>query len=188
MTQGFKADNERPRFVQIGITPFLLASKSVDHEILRLLAASGADPMAKTGSNTTALMLAAGLQIFSIGEDSGTNEDALEAVKVCLELGNDVNAVDNNGETALHGAAWRGANDIVKLLVEKGARLDARDKKGHWTPLAYAHLVYTPGMVFQSWPETEALLRKMMEERGLPTDVPSVEEVRRVIYATESTR
>src|SRR5262249_22799047 len=98
MTQGFKADNERPRFVQIGITPFLLASKSVDHEILRILAASGADPMAKTGSNTTALMLAAGLQIFSIGEDSGTNEDALEAVKVCLELGNDVNGVATDGE------------------------------------------------------------------------------------------
>jgi ankyrin repeat protein len=183
MTKGFKADNERPRFVQVGATAFLLAAKSVDHEIMRLLADHGADPSIRTGSNTTALMLAAGLQIFSMGEDSGTNEDALETVKLCLHLGNDVNAVDDNGETALHGAAWRGANEIVKLLVERGARLDARSKKGNFTPLAYAHLVYTPGMVFQSWPETEALLRKMMEERGLPTDVPTAEDLRRVLYA-----
>jgi hypothetical protein len=153
--------------------------------MMRLLVEHGADPMIKTGSNTTALMLAAGLQIFSMGEDSGTNEDALEAVKLCLELGNDVNAVDDNGETALHGAAWRGANDIVTLLVEKGARLDAREKKGQFTPLAYAHLVYTPGMVFQSWPETEALLRRLMIERGLDTHVPTVEELRAVIYKPE---
>jgi len=185
MTAAFKADNERPRIVQVGATPFLLAAKNVDHQMMRVLVEHGADPMIKTGSHTTALMLAAGLQIFSMGEDSGTNEDALEAVKLCLELGNDVNAVDDNGETALHGAAWRGANDIVTLLVDKGARLDAREKKGQFTPLAYAHLVYTPGMVFQSWPETEALLRRLMIERGLDTHVPSVEELRAVIYKPE---
>jgi ankyrin repeat protein len=182
MTASFKADNERPRIVQVGATPFLLAAKNVDHQMMRLLVEHGADPMVKTGSHTTALMLAAGLQIFSMGEDSGTNEDALEAVKLCLEAGNDVNAVDDNGETALHGAAWRGANDIVTLLVEKGAKLDAREKKGQFTPLAYAHLVYTPGMVFQSWPETEALLRKLMIARGLDIHVPTVEELRAVIY------
>jgi uncharacterized protein len=185
MTSAFKADNERPRIVQVGATPFLLAAKNVDHQMMRLLLEHGADPMIKTGNYTTALMLAAGLQIFSMGEDSGTNEDALEAVKLCLEAGNDVNAVDNNGETALHGAAWRGANDIVMLLVEKGAKLDAREKKGQFTPLAYAHLVYTPGMVFQSWPETEALLRKLMIERGLDTHVPTVEELRAVLYKPE---
>jgi ankyrin repeat protein len=185
MTAAFKADNERPRIVQVGATPFLLAAKNVDHQMMRVLVEHGADPMVKTGSHTTALMLAAGLQIFSMGEDSGTNEDALEAVKFCVELGNDVNAVDDNGETALHGAAWRGANDIVTLLVEKGARLDAREKKGQFTPLAYAHLVYTPGMVFQSWPETEALLRRLMIERGLDTHVPTVEELRAVIYKPE---
>jgi uncharacterized protein len=182
MTAAFKGDNERPRIVQVGATPFLLAAKNVDHQMMRVLVEHDADPMVKTGSNTTALMLAAGLQIFSMGEDSGTNEDALEAVKLCLELGNDVNAVDDNGETALHGAAWRGANEIVTLLVEKGAKLDAREKKGQFTPLAYAHLVYTPGMVFQSWPETEALLRRLMIERGLDTHVPTVEELRAVIY------
>jgi ankyrin repeat protein len=186
MTAGFKGDNERPRFVQVGATPFLVAAKNVDHQLMRLLVQHGADPMVKTGSNTTALMLAAGLQIYSIGEDSGTNEDALEAVKLCLEVGNDVNAADDNGETALHGAAWRGDNKIVMLLVEKGARLDAREKKGQFTPLAYAHLVYTPGMVFQSWPETEALLRKLMVAQGLDTHVPTVEELRAVIYKQDS--
>jgi ankyrin repeat protein len=186
MKAPFKADNERPRIVQIGATPFLLAAKNVDHQMMRLLIEHGADPMIKTGNNTTALMLAAGLQIFSMGEDSGTNEDALEAVKLCLESGNDVNAVDENGETALHGAAWRGANEIVMLLVEKGAKLDARENKGQFTPLAYAHLVYTPGMVFQSWPETEALLRTLMSERGLDTHVPTVEELRAVLYKPEA--
>lgn len=181
-TQNFKADNERSRFAYVGATPFLMAAKSVDHEMMRLLAAHGADPLAKTRSNTTALMVAAGVQIFSIGEDSGTAEDALEAVKVALELGADVNAADDAGETALHGAAWRGSKEIVQLLVDKGARLDVKDKKG-WTPLGNAHLVYTPGMILQSWPETEALLRKLMEARGLPTtDVPTVDDVRRVYY------
>jgi ankyrin repeat protein len=181
-TQNFKGDNERSRFAYAGATPFLMAAKSVDHEMMRLLAAAGADPLARTRTNTTALMVAAGIQIFSIGEDSGTKEDALEAVKVALELGADVNAADDNGETALHGAAWRGSNEIVQLLVDRGARLDVKDKKG-WTPLGNAHLVYTPGMILQSWPETEALLRTLMEARGLPTnDVPTVEDVRRVYY------
>ena len=107
-------------------------------------------------------------------------KENLEAVKLLLELGADVNAVDGDGRTALHGAAHKGRNDVVQLLVDHGAKLDARDGGsrdsiagellGHtWTPLDYADGLVRVGV--QSaipHPETAALIRKLMTERGLP--------------------
>ena len=62
----------------------------------------------------------------------------LEAVKMCVELGNDVNAANDLGETALHGAAFRGVQPVAQYLVDQGAKLDAKDMRG-WTPLAIAN-------------------------------------------------
>ena len=182
MTKKF-VDGYRGRFVQIGATPLLLAAKGVDHELMRLLVANRADPTLTTELNSTLVMLTAGLEIMFPGEDSGTDEDALEAFKVALELGGDVNAVNNNGDTALHGAAFRGATSIVQLLVDNGAKLDARNKKGQ-TPLAIAHadLVST---VIQSAADVEELLRPLYEARGLATDVQSPEELRKTAFGDE---
>ena len=169
------------RFAYVGATPFLMAPKSVDHEMMRLLAANGADPLAKTRTNTTALMVAAGIQIFSIGEDSGTCRGRAGGRQGRSRpwRGRQRGRRQRRDRTCT-APRGRGSNEIVQLLVDKGARLDVKDKKG-WTPLGDAHLVYTPGMILQSWPETEALLRKLMEARGLPTtDVPTVDDVRRV--------
>jgi ankyrin repeat protein len=72
------------------------------------------------------------------------------------------------GATALHGAALRGVNTVVKYLVDKGARLDARTTLG-WTPLMIADHVFASN-VERSWPETAAYILDLMKERGLPVD------------------
>jgi ankyrin repeat protein len=85
-------------------------------------------------------MVAAGLATRSPGEDAGTESEVLEAVQAALDLGADINAVDNNGETAMHAAAYKNLPRVVKYLATKGARIDVwnRNDKFGWTPLAIA--------------------------------------------------
>ena len=90
----------------LGGTPFLLAARTGDADLMRLLAELGADPLLPNDDGTTPLMVAAGVGTSAPGEDPGTEPEVLEAVKVALELGGgDLNAIDDNGETAMHGAA-----------------------------------------------------------------------------------
>ena len=140
-----------------GATPFFNAARVGDTELMRILAEYGADPLLPTEDNTTPLMAAAGVGVSS-SSDPGTNEEAFEAFTFVLELGGDVHTVNKTGDTALHGAAGRGANAIVQLLVDRGACLDATNDKGH-TPLAIAEGV--PQLVFKQQPETAALLRRL---------------------------
>ena len=136
-------DGARNILSRIGSTPFLQAAKLGDVEFMRLLVEHGADPSIATEEGATPLMAAAGVGIWQVGESAGSNDEAFEAVKLCYELGNDVNAVDANGDTALHGAAHRGSNDMVQFLVEKGAKLDVPNKLG-WTPWIIADGVFYP--------------------------------------------
>lgn len=124
----------------LGATPFLLAARSADAELMRLLAELGADPKIPNVDGTTPLMAAAGLGTRSPGEDAGSEAEVLEAIRVALELGNDINAVDNNGETAMHGAAYKNAPAAVLLLAEKGAdpAIWNKPNKQGWTPLRIA--------------------------------------------------
>ena len=127
---------DRPHVVLAGATPFLLATASGDLAIMKALLAHGADSRIPTSDHTTPLMVAAGVG----KQDTRTSEEskqALEAVKLLLELGADVNAVNDYGTTALHGAAFAAANDIIQLLVDKGAKLNVEDKFGQ-TPLSIA--------------------------------------------------
>jgi uncharacterized protein len=164
-------DGYRNRFNRIGATPLLLAAKGADAEMIRLLVASGADHRLTNVQNTTPLMAAAGVDMLYVNEDSGTNEDAVEVVKVLIDLGSDVNAANMRGETALHGAAGRGSNPIVRLLVEKGAKLDAKNKRG-FTPLQIAN-AEGETTTFQRRPETVELFRELMIARGIPVDESS---------------
>lgn len=136
-------DGARNVLDRIGSTPFMQAAKLGDVAYMRLLLEHGADASITTEEGATPLMAAAGVGIWHVGESAGTNEEAFEAVKLCYEVGNNVNAVDTNGDTALHGAAHRGANEIVKFLVEKGAKLDVPNKLG-WTPWIIADGVFYP--------------------------------------------
>jgi len=159
------ADGARNILNRVGSTAFLQAAKLADIPYMKLLLEYGADPSIATAEGATALMAASGVGIWQVGENAGTNEEAFEAVKICYEHGNDVNAVDANGDTALHGAAHRGANDIVSFLVEKGARLDVVDVIG-WSPLTIAHGVLYPN-TFNRHLDTEALLIKLGANPGI---------------------
>src|SRR4030095_11553455 len=98
-------DGYRNQLNRIGATPFLLAAKSVDLPLMRLLLENGADPTLKTDEGTTALMAAAGVGIWAPGENPGTDEEALAALKLTFEGGGGGgNDGDNKGESALDSA------------------------------------------------------------------------------------
>ena len=160
-----RANLNNTRLNEIGATPFLLAALTADAELMRTLAALGADPLLPNVDNSTPLMVAAGLATRSPGEDAGTESEVLEAVQVALDLGADINAVDNNGETAMHAAAYKNLPKVVKFLAAKGAKIDIwnRDDKFGWTPLAIA-VGYRFGN-FKPSPETEAA-RARSDDRG----------------------
>jgi uncharacterized protein len=144
---------------KIGATPFFFAAKGVDLEAMHFLVSKGADVFKPNVEGTTPLMAAAGVGIWRIGESPGTREEALEAVAYLHRLGADVNTVDENGETAVHGAAHRDAPALIQFLAEKGANLDRANSIG-WTPLTIAGGVYYPNL-YEQYPDAEAMLKKV---------------------------
>jgi ankyrin repeat protein len=131
-----------------GATPLMRAARFADVEVMRALLDAGANPALTQTDQTTVLMLAAGAgwrtgETILGGLDFGPESDAIEAVKICLARGADVMAVDDDGRTALHHAVPRGAG-VVQLLLDNGARLDAKDTRGR-TALDVAQGVRLPG-------------------------------------------
>jgi uncharacterized protein len=142
-----------------GATAFLFAAKSADVEVMRLLLAHGADPAINTEENITPLMAAAGIA-WASNQDRASERQVLDAVTLMVdELGADVNAVSDLGETAMHAAAYRGANSVVQYLFDRGATLDVVAVDGR-TPLIVADGVEY-GNSFAAQPQTAALLRKL---------------------------
>lgn len=174
MTKSTFGDGYRSRFNYIGATPFMVAAKRLDVDLMRLLLTAGADPHMPNGEKTTALIAAAGVGLFNPGEDAGTEAEALEAVKICLDLGMDVNAVDRNGETALHGAAYRNHPKVLALLAERGARtFDVKNTIG-WTPLTISRgVMYSD--VYKAFPETAILIASLMTARGFAVESATVD-------------
>lgn len=148
----------------IGATPFWRAAQSDDITAMHVLKDSGADPNIATTDHTTALMVAAGVG-WSDGQSHGSQADAPEAIKLCMAWGGDVNAKNDVGYTALHGAAFRGANDVVKLLVEKGARMDVKSQEGK-LPVNMAEGMHIGPGGWVEHDDTAALLRKLMAEHS----------------------
>jgi ankyrin repeat protein len=143
----------------VGATAFLFAAKVADVEVMRLLLEHGADPTINTGVNITPLMAAAGIA-WASNQDRASEAEVLEAVKLLVEThGADVNAVNDVGETAMHAAAYRGANSVVQYLYDKGAKLDVVALDGR-TPLIIADGVEY-GNSFAANPHTAELLRKL---------------------------
>ena len=162
-----RANLANTRMNEVGATPFMMAALTADAELMRELAKLGADPSISNVDGSTPLMAAAGLAARSPGEDAGTESEVLEAAQVALEFGNDVNAVDKNGETAMHSAAYKNLPQVVKFLASKGAKIDIWNKpdKYGWTPLAIA-VGYRFGN-FKPSPETEASIREVMIAAGV---------------------
>jgi ankyrin repeat protein len=162
-----------------GATAFLRASQSGDVELMKLLLSKGADPKINTVLNVSPLHVAAGIGWVEGITYEWSPQATFEAVKMLIDLGLDVNLQADTGRTALHGAAHKGRNDVVQILVDHGAKLDVRDygntdNRGGklavhtWEPVDYADGLVRVGV--QSaipHPETGLLIRKLMTEKGL---------------------
>ncbi len=167
-----------------GATPFLRAAQSGDLVLLELLLAHGADPSIDTYAGVTPLMVASGIGWVEGVTYEWSEAQTLETVKLLLDLGADVNAKElEDGRTALMGAAHKGRNDVVQLLADHDADLAARDIGSRdsihvlagatWAAIDYADGLVRVGV--QSaipHPETAALLRRLMEAKGLPVPPP----------------
>lgn len=151
----------------LGATAFCLAARTGDAELMRFLAALGADPKIPTADGATPLIVAAGLGTRSPGEDAGTDSEVVEAVAAAIDLGNDPNAVDKNGETAMHGAAYKNVADAVRYLAAHGAKPEVwnRPNKQGWTPLTIAE-GYRFGN-FKPSPPTVAAFLEVMKAAGI---------------------
>ena len=168
------ASSGSPWLVYEGATPFLRAAAAGDVPTMKLLLAHGADPKIPTTEGVTPIAAAAGIGYMGGMSKEWSRKQRGDAVKFLLDLGADVNAADRVGRTPLHGAAALGYPEVVQMLVDAGGRLDAKDKGGSTDsdepliPLDYAigvRLFTAASPVHQ--PETEALIRKMMAERGI---------------------
>jgi len=172
-----------------GATAFLRAAQSGDVTLMKLLLAHGADPKIATAHNDTALAVASGIGWVEGVTFEWSPQDSLEAVKMCLDLGIDPNVADDQLRTALHGAAHKGRTDVIQLLVDRGANLEAHDigsrdtfagamKGMTWIPLDWARGLVRVGV--QSalpHPEAEKLLVKLMTERGLKIPPPPTSSI-----------
>jgi uncharacterized protein len=163
-----------------GATPFLRAAQSGDLVLMKLLMKYGADPTLTTDHKVTPLMVASGIGWVEGVTYEWSPQETYDTVKFLLDLGADVNAQDTlDGRTALMGAAHKGRNDVVQLLVDHGADMSlrdigSRDSIHSLAGLTFQAIDYADGLVrvgVQSaiaHPETAALLRKLMLQKGLP--------------------
>ncbi len=163
-----------------GATPFLRAAQSGDLVLMKLLLEHGADPSMMTDHKVTPLMVASGIGWVEGVTYEWSPQASYDTVKFLLDLGADVNAQDTlDGRTALMGAAHKGRNDVIELLVQHGADLSirnigSRDSIHALAGVSWQAIDYADGLVrvgVQSaipHPETAALLRRLMKERGLP--------------------
>jgi ankyrin repeat protein len=163
----------RTTFNMIGATPFMMAARTADAPLMRLLAELGADPLLPNADGSTPILAAAGLGTYSPGEDPGTEPEVLEAVKVALELGGDVNTVDKNGETVIHSAAYKEVPSVAQYLIDHGAKIEVWNTKNKtgWSPLRIADGVVRGGGTIRSSPAVAAVLRKTMADAGVSTVV-----------------
>jgi uncharacterized protein len=156
-----------------GATPFLLAAKTADLPYMKLLVELGADPLKPNNDGCTPLMAAAGIGCLAPDEEAGTEPECVAAVEYLLTLNADVNTVDKNGETAMHGAAYKSLPKVVQLLADRGAKIDVwnrKDKYG-WTPLLIAE-GFRPGN-FKPSSETIEAIHRVMRAAGVTPPPPT---------------
>ncbi|MEP7352044.1 MAG: ankyrin repeat domain-containing protein [Acidobacteriota bacterium] len=170
-----------------GATPFLRAAQSSDLDLMKLLLERGADPKIRTAHDVTALSVASGIAWVEGVTFEWSREKNDQTVKMLLDLGIDPNQADDEGRVALHGAAHKGRNEVIQMLVDKGAKLDAHDMGSRdtvngamlgftWIPLHYAQgLVRVGVQSAKAHPETAEFIKALMIKQGLtiPPDITS---------------
>jgi len=165
-----KQPSTSSRIESDGATPILFAADRSDVPLMRLLVELGADPLLPNLNNTTPLMAAAGLGTTEPLEEAGEENEALEAVNMLLDLGADINAVNNDGDTAMHGAAYNIYPRVVELLARRGAdpQVWKNPNKFGRTPLFIAE-GYAGRLPRPDKPTIEAVT-KLMLAAGLSTE------------------
>ena len=144
----------------LGPTAFLAAAQTADLEFMKTLVELGADPLLTDRINRTALML--------VGARTGSEAEVLEAIELLLDLGVAIDAVDKNGDTVMHAAAYRDRSEPIKLLAAMGASVEVWNRKNKQgsTPLAIA-AGYRGPRSFRPQPKAEAAIREVMAAAGL---------------------
>ncbi len=172
-----------------GATPFLRAAQSADVELMKLLLAHGANPKIYTAHDVTPLAVASGIGWVEGVTYEWSPEQNIEAVKMCLDLGIDPNVADDEGRTALHGAAHKGRLEVIQLLVDHGANLDAHDGGSRdsvngallgktWIPIDWARGLVRVGVQSAiAHPEAAELLAKLMTARNIPVPPPPTSSI-----------
>jgi len=183
-------------FFEEGATPMVRAAQSGDLALMKLLLEHGADPKIPTSFGDTALSAAAGIGWVEGVTHEWSTQQSAEAVKLLLDLGLNPNSANQDGRTPLMGAAHKGRTESIQLLVDRGAKMDTRDKgsrdthivdlSGHggWQAIDYADgLVRVGVQSANAHPDASALLRKMMVQAGMP--VPPVDRLMDYVCAVE---
>ena len=165
-----KVPNTSSRLDAEGATPFLFAADRSDVALMQLLVELGADPLLPNFTGSTPLMAAAGLGTTEPLEEAGEEIEALEAVNMLLDLGADIDAVDDNGDTAMHGAAYNSYPLVVQLLADRGADPQVWKERNRFgrTPLFIAEGYH--GRLPRPDPPTIAAVTRLMRAAGLSTD------------------
>src|SRR5688572_22990271 len=150
-----------------------MASATADVVYMKLLVELGANPLINNVDNCTPLMVACGIGVgeAAANETAGEEPEVLEAAQLLLDLGVDINAVDANGETAMHGAALKNLPKVVQFLADRGAKIEVWNKPNRygWTPLLLAE-GYRPGNFKPSF-ETVDAVQKVMLSAGVTPPV-----------------
>lgn len=164
----------RLRISTAGTTPFLCAASTADVEYMKVLLELGADAKAVNDLKQSALMLAAGIDEKPEGDGPGSAEEHYAAVAYVLGLDvNDINAVDKNGQTVMHAAAYKSLPDVIKLLDERGADIKvwaSKSKQGR-TPLSIAQ-GFRPGNFKPNFETVEAIKKVMLAHGVTPPPPP----------------
>lgn len=155
------------RYAKKGSTPFLLAAHRADLPYLKLLHELGADPEATNSENVTALLAASGVGSHAPEEEAGNEADRLEVLPWLFDLGLDVNAVDRQGNTSMHGAAYKNVPEVARWLAEHGADIEIWNQKNrrNWTPLLIAQ-GFRPGN-FKPDAASITAIEEIMRAEGL---------------------
>ena len=146
-----------------GASPFLMACKTADLPFLKVLLELGADPNLVNTDNCTSLLAASGIGTVSVGEEPGTESETIETIEFLLALGLDINAIDNNKESVMHGAAYRSYPKEAELLAQRGSTPSIWNHKNkhNWTPMTIAQ-GSRPGSVKPD-PAVIAVLEKLLK-------------------------